>query len=487
MLIKTPQFNKKFLTDLASIVVFSKEYRDELKRSQDNLEVGYKNQISKKVKFVGSYTTKKYGDYLTDIDVVQLVYWDEKVVTRLSQIMQNLDNSNFIFIRFYCGYIEEIAIPWVLDGNGSCRFTLSDLDNWVGVIKNYIPSTAYEKILKIYNQKSLSFKDIMDIESLVEPYLSLVWTKQDIINGYKIFGGKRYNLLDMLQKYPRKKVIKYMYRYSLYEPESKTFRNEYCLVDVALKKKLFGLQVKTSDDIELKAYYERDTFKMIKYMKKYLPEQVRSIDHTQAVRSKISKYTPLAGRIELIEKCKKYNVISQGELDNLLLDAKKYAITHDIPTLDYNELQKIIYDKTKDVYSMFRDRIEPQFERLFTLFEIRGEEGNIKIPKKVIQDRLIKGVQCVFFPIDIKDMNNLITVALNAKLDPKKLLKCVYDSCEKLQLDIHTEIKKMFVHCSEEYKVKDDSEGYQLFHKDQVIAKSKDVRPLQIIALVGLK
>lgn len=487
MLIKTQHFNKKFLTDLSNVVIFSKQYREDLKKNEADLDVGYKKQISQNVKFVGSYTNKKYGDYITDIDVIQFVNWGENVVTRLSQIMQNLDRTNFIFVRFYCGYVEELTIPWVIDGQGSCRFTLSDLDNWIKNIKVYIPLSVYEKIFQIYDNPSLSLRDILDIETLIEPYLSLVWSREDIVNGYKIFGGKRYNLLDTLKKYPKKKVIKYMYRYSLYDELSKTFRNEYCLIDFSLKQKGFKEIKKPDDNIELKAYYQSDTYKILKYIKNYLPDDIRSHDYTQSIKSKIGKYTPLAGKIELIDKCKKYKVIPQREIDNLLTDAKRYAVSNAIYTLDYDELQRIIYKETKDLYNIFRKKILPQNEKLITLYEIRGIEGNIKISKKTIQERLSKGIECVFFPIDVSDMNNLIDVSINLQLDPKLLLKCIYESCEKLNLDIHREIKTILVKSPHGYRIEKDIDGYKLLMKKELIAKSSDIKQLQMIGLIGIK
>jgi hypothetical protein len=79
----------------------------------------------------------------------------------------------------------------------------------------------------------------------------------------------------------------------------------------------------------------------------------------------------------------------------------------------------------------------------------RGEEGNIKISKTILQERNLKGYVCVFFPIDIEDLNNLIQSALNSRIDPKKIIYSVYKSCEELNLDVHEEVKKMFKDVSE--------------------------------------
>jgi hypothetical protein len=199
---------------------------------------------------------------------------------------------------------------------------------------------------------------LSNIEAIIEPYSTLNWTREELIKTYKIHNGYRYDLLDVLLNYPKKKVFKYLYQYS---DEKKT---EYCLIDVSIKQYGKASKIKTSEDFELKAFYQGDRMKLAKYMKKYLPSEIR-VQRDDVVKERISKYTPLAGRLELIDKCIKYKLLHETEINNLIFDAKNYATEKDIKTIDYNEIQEIIYKNTEDIYNMFRPYILPEYEKLF--------------------------------------------------------------------------------------------------------------------------
>jgi hypothetical protein len=134
MLVKSVKFNNDFIYNLYDIVFSSREYSNQLDsilsilKEGDSIPIGYQQQPFKNVKFVGSYINKKDGDYLTDIDIIQLVNINVNFVKRISQIMKNLDETNFIFARFYCGYVEYLQTPWSFDAEGSCDV---DLDKMV--------------------------------------------------------------------------------------------------------------------------------------------------------------------------------------------------------------------------------------------------------------------------------------------------------------------------------------------------------------------
>ena len=109
MLVKTPEFNKRFIGDLSEIIIGSKMYKEILsKEASVGMDYNYfleKKGLFKNVSFVGSYPGKQYNEIISDIDVVQTVVINNNFTLRLQQIIAQLRNpaSSFKFIRFYCG------------------------------------------------------------------------------------------------------------------------------------------------------------------------------------------------------------------------------------------------------------------------------------------------------------------------------------------------------------------------------------------------
>ena len=73
---KTVKFHRKFLRDIADITIFKKEYMDSIERwendGKDLFQVGYKNQPSKTLKFLGYITdyTENYDSGWGDVKYV---------------------------------------------------------------------------------------------------------------------------------------------------------------------------------------------------------------------------------------------------------------------------------------------------------------------------------------------------------------------------------------------------------------------------------
>ena len=226
MPIKTREFNIKFINDVQQIIFESKKYREGLSRIHPGRDPNYiieTKGLFENVMFIGSYGKKKYGDVISDIDIRQKVkYINENLISRLRQIISNLRSSSTIkFIRFYCGSRENIRIPWSINEEGYFIFELDKTFQWINNLRKYIPLTLQnflESKLKYTELGStyISIKELLEIEKMLEPYIELSWSENDIINGYKIddIDGIRYDLLDTLKKNKhRKNVIKYIYIY----------------------------------------------------------------------------------------------------------------------------------------------------------------------------------------------------------------------------------------------------------------------------------
>lgn len=477
MLIKTPEFVRKFVNDLQDITVFSKLYRDELyhfnRLSDREIEfIGFRNQKFSKLKFVGSFPDKKYGSIISDIDVVQPVYFNEGLINRFSQILSRLEGSNFIFVRLYCGLRKDLDVPWYITGSGSCNFSLEKIKPWLNYIKNHIDNNVYLKIKEILDDEYLSLKDLIDVEELIKPYTSISWSREDIVKGYKIVNDKRVNLFDSILSYTFKKVFKFIYKYG----------DEYCLVDCAFRQQGEKLE-EEENRIEIMSYYAGNAFKRLKNVKRFLSEDLRNKDYKEDVSKNIGKYTSLASRIELIDKLKKYRVVDQKVVDKLTIGAKEYANMHNINTIDYDSLQKIISDNSESLLKKYSKLITNDRLRKFKLIEARRKEASLKISKKILKKREDKGLECSFFMIDVEDITYLIDACIRAKISPEKFLGCFYKSCREHKTDPYKEIKNFLV--KNNYVLRKVNEEYEVLSNEKVIKKSKNKKKLQKLILFG--
>lgn len=475
MLIKTIQFHNQFLRDVSLIAIYKKKYLEDLSKvPKEKLEtVGYGNQINKNLIFVGSYFGKQFGNIISDIDIIQYVNFDEKLVLRISDIIQNIDKTNFIFVRFYCGSISELNIPWKIDHRGSCNYDPDIISPWLVQIKPYLPEDTFNNISYILNSDSISISDLLKVESMIEQYSSLLWSKEELMKGYKDYKNKRYNLLESLKSTSGKtKVLKFIY---------KTFQNgvfEYCFVDCALKE--YNAKRDAADSVVINSFYTNDIYQKVKHIKRYLSNEYREKEYKKIIKEKVGVYTSLAARIELIDKIKKYKVIDQKELNSLVDNARKYAIENKIPTIDYKEIQNILAEKVSDLYNIFRKEVPIiirkgkdyfQSKKNLSILELRGLEGEIKIDKDTIRTRLKDGYKCPFFLIDIDTLEFLVDKCIDAQIDPLLISRCIVNReaiFKKNNLYIKKEDDKYFL------KKKGD--------RDFTI-ESDDLKSLQMITL----
>jgi hypothetical protein len=295
MPIKTREFNIKFINDVQQIIFESKKYREGLSRVHPDRDPNYiieTKGLFENVTFIGSYAKKKYGDVISDIDIRQKVkYINENLISRLRQIISNLRSSSTIkFIRFYCGSRENIRIPWSINEEGYFIFELDKTFQWINNLRKYIPLTLQNFLESKLNYTAyggldgslfrdppekqgvgssyISIKELLEIEKMLEPYIELSWSENDIINGYKIddIDGIRYDLLDTLKKNKhRKNVIKYIY---IYTYENGPFRGtkEYCLIDMSINFSIINNQM---------IYYMDDSYKKFKSLNFHLPENIK--------------------------------------------------------------------------------------------------------------------------------------------------------------------------------------------------------------------
>ena len=442
MLIKTPEFNKRFINDLSKIIFESKLYYEILKRDANIIpDYNYffeNKKLFNNVNFVGSFPGKKYNEIISDIDVVQIVKINNNFILRLQQIIKTIKTpgSNFKFIRFYCGSREYLKMPWVIDDKGDCNFSLDNAYIWTEFIRPYIPADVYMFIYsKIIGSDTLSVKDLIEVEKIMEPYISISWTEDDIINGYKVDTGIQYNLLDTLQKNKNKNVIKFLY---VYKNEGV---KEYCFVDMSLKNR----DLKTTINTErLYSYYLNDSYKKFKGLKFNLPEKIKH-NYRSDMANKIGHLIILYSNIELINKVSKYNInnrlIGVDDMNKLIAKVAAYASTHRF-NIDLSagqniagklkeaehSLNQIISHESDIFYTKYRKLVTDNYHLKMIIFdEIRAEDGAVQINKNILHARIQKGIKCPFFLLSGSELEKLISIALTNNINPFKFVKCIID------------------------------------------------------------
>lgn len=478
MPIKTREFNIKFINDIQQIIFESKKYREELSKIHPGLDPNYiieTKGLFENVTFIGSYAKKKYGDVISDIDIRQKVkYINENLISRLRQIISNLRSSSTIkFIRFYCGSRENIRIPWSINKEGYFIFELDKTFQWINNLRKYIPlnlqsflesklhytaiggldrkaeaqrvdckAAAQRVDCKAAAQRVdylpektgglvptyISIKELLEIEKILEPYIELSWSENDIINGYKIddIDGIRYDLLDTLKKNKhRKNVIKYIY---IYTYENGPFRGtkEYCLIDMSINFSIINNQM---------IYYMDDSYKKFKSLNFHLPENIKYTYRDEMTR-KIGPILVLHTNIELINKIQKYNnnnrILSSNDVILFIKRLVDYSLMNNIH-IDSNNLKES-ETKLKNIINLESDKLYKKYRKLITdqnhikmiyRDEIRGDEGSIPVD-----------ISCIYelgrFPFfNSKDLNTLIDISFENNIDTFKFINCIRKSSFK--------------------------------------------------------
>lgn len=447
MLIKTPEFNIKFLNDLAEIIFNNRDYTQLLKIKLETVQTSSElnnlikdKRVFKDLNFVGSFISKKYDEIISDIDIIQYIRYNNYNYKRLSEIISNTskEGSNIRFIRFYCGLKQNLLLPWKIDDKGNCNFSLENTYKWLTYIEKDIPKDVYTQIYKILKtQETLSLRDLIIVEEIIKQYTNISWSEKDIKNGFKIEKGIKYDLLEMLKTSQTKNVIKFLYIYNNKNDKINT-KTEYCLLDCSLNQN-------RSDIINFYSYYLNNKKSKFKGLKFHLPENIKD-KYRESIISNIGYLTSLASRLELILKIQKYNksnmLISEDELKRLTKDVMNFASQHKY-TFQKNfsiaENQKIlentIIEKFDYLYKQYRPLVkESNIKNLF-LYELRGEEGSLQIHKDILQQRIDKGVSCPFFTLFGDDIKTIINISIKAKIEPKELLNCVYTVANEMKIE----------------------------------------------------
>src|SRR3990167_5547583 len=118
----------------------------------------------------------------------------------------NRHANNFMFLQLSCGFKNEFQPPWTIGRHGSCNFSLEFARKWFSNFKklnkttNLVPEDVISFIDSIFKKDTLRIGDIVEIENILYPFAEIIWSQQDIAIGYKIINGQHYSLSSIITK-----------------------------------------------------------------------------------------------------------------------------------------------------------------------------------------------------------------------------------------------------------------------------------------------
>jgi hypothetical protein len=419
----------------------------------------------------GSYKIKPIGSVITDIDLAQFVYANQGLIDRLNQILDSLSRKRtFIFTRLHCGMYNDFIPPWSVDGKGSCVYDPQKAREWYTQLrlKNVMDEKSYKAVEDKLFRNDMTIKDLLEIKQIIRPYSEILWDRDDIRKGYKVFLGQRYDLVSLMQK-GHVTVMRYLYKYG----------QEYVSIDFGLVDKKY-----IKEPSILHEYYRGDIYKIFKSYKWYLKKEY--FDQYLNVMKELENFTGLLNRVKLISNVVRYKILPEGEINYLIGDAIKYAkslgMKYSLETTSQTEkaLTAKISEIVRNNRVYFRERIEDRYKKEVASYELRSAEATIPVSQKLIAQRVKNGIACPFFQVDLSDFHYLLKLAYRTLIDPEKMLNCVSMASKTFDIDVSLLVQTVFG--KNDLYLKEVGEEIWLEEKGKVLEKvpRKKIRNLQL-------
>jgi hypothetical protein len=419
----------------------------------------------------GSYKIKPIGSVITDIDLAQFVYANPGLIARLNQILDSLPRKGtFIFTRLHCGMYSDFTPPWSVDGKGSCVYDPKQAQEWYRQLrgKNVMDEKSYKSIENKLFSSDMTIKDLLEIKQIIRPFSEILWDREDIRKGYKVFLGQKYNLIDLMQK-GHVTVLRYLYKYG----------HEYVSIDFGLVDKKY-----IKEPSILHEYYRGNIYKIFKSYKWYLQKEY--FDQYLNVMKDLENFTGLLNRVKLISTVVRYKILPEREINYLIDDAAKQAkilgmkysleITSQTEKALNARIQEIVQSNRK----YFRERIQDRFKKEVMSYELRSAEAIIPVSQKLIATRVKQGMSCPFFQVDLSDFQYLVKLSERTLINPVNMLNCVSMAAKTFDIDVSLLIKTVFD--QNEFYLKEVGDEILLEEKGKVIEKvpKNKIKKLQL-------
>lgn len=394
MIIKTREFDQQFNNDLHWITI------------NRNMPLWQK----------GSYKVKEWNDIITDIDLQARVFYNEKLVDIVSNMLHKLRTRNgpFRFIHMAVGRFEGFDLPWIIDNTGGCQFNLQKAYKWFEWFSHQklVPKKVIDYIKsKLYVNKLL-LRNLIDIENAIHSYAEIVWTEEDIRRGFIDSRGVRYNLLDAMKT--ETPVLEFLYYYN----------NDFVAIDVGLVDR--GHVAPTSGNMY--RYYTNDWYKILKAFRWKLQEQYRP-EYYEAM-TKITAMIAIRYKLELLPKLSKHSIFTKEQMAIAMralakeMDKQGISYKGKAPKVVAQDIYEYVNHSLRDKVTHFAKLLNPNEREKILLHLQRGAEAQIPVTVETMQKRHDINIQCPFFPADMDDFEYLTALAMRMDMDPEHLVEC---------------------------------------------------------------
>lgn len=458
LLAKTEEFNRELYQYLPMLLINSK----------------------KPPEVKGSYRTRPFGGLITDIDVPELIVATHHSVTRIKEILESLPGSPFTFLSFYCGF----DVPWTIDVHGSCRYDGHAIKVWYENLKKnkLVPESLLKEIKHNLFASTISLSNLVKVRDLLKNYSRASWTEEAVKRGYTEFLGKKYTILDMLQK-GNTCICTFLFRPASQKPE-------FCTIDVGYSDPRY--QKETSILIE---YYNDNIYGIFKAYKWFIDKKYFS-EFVDAANS-IDKYTSLKSRIATLDIAK--NVLFPVEIDrareNIVATAKKLGIVGTLPEIQ-KKVQKEIEELCKKYIQKFRPKLFGKYRNEVAVYEIRAMESREKMERDKLKgmkdstansDNVLTGKSsaCPFFEIPLPELQHLIDLAQRAQIPESALVQCVKNVSQSTGIDSFTLIRTLFNKEPIGHIVEQNKKYYKVDDEYIEINNKEDLRLTKLKILFG--
>jgi len=320
------------------------------------------------LKLKGSFLSKKDGEYISDLDFSANVKYSENLFKKIVRVIQSSDK--FIFIRMVCGVLPDCIPPWGIEFE---NFLFEEAVVWSQKMANRLNAENKQLILNILSKSALSALDFLKIEKIVKEETELIWSLQNIYDGYIIKNDIKYDIMTIIkQEIP---VLELAYKYN----------NDMCPIDIGLQDKNYKYVIPRK-----KVFLSQNWYNIAKTVKRRITSEYKD-----------TYYTILSGINELIA-LKYYNQM----IKNLAVYRK---IESEYSDLTLNDIETQINQYILDNISFFDIAINhmlPEFTEEFLINITMAYETMIPVTKINTE----KGIN-VFFKSDIEDIYNMIKVS----------------------------------------------------------------------------
>jgi len=398
------------------MIIKTEEFEQSIIRDIQELKIDEQDFLLK-----GSFLTKKYNDYITDIDFSLSVSYSYNFFKQLANVLNK--SKSFIFLNISLGLRRECRPPW---GSEFKTFVFDEAVSWSRDISKKLNERNRQEVNRILNKifsKGLSYtvKDFSDIAEIVKKEGILPWSTDNMMKGYIIENGVKYDIMSMVNQ--KIAVLKLVYKY----------KNDFCSVDIGLEDKRYKRY------IPRKQYYlSQNWYKITKSMIKKINPEYKHIytDILEGINELIAVkyYKKMINNFEIYQIFPWHFTVGLNESLKIESEYGKFSMNEiDNKINQYLTSNISFFDAT--IKHMSSEYVKEFLINLTMLYETM-------IPNTKRYNKIGLSVFC---ENNYEDIQNMLMVSKNLDRSMVKVILC----CKKVSIEHEVPIKNVIILCLE--------------------------------------